>query len=69
MHHEPGALEQVIHFLLFLAGAGVLGVVALAILETLTSDARRLIRMRWIIAVSGLFVLLLAAERAYHAFT
>lgn len=69
MHHEPGALEQVIHFLLFLAGAGVLGVVALAILEAHTSGARRLIRMRWIIAVSCLFVLLLAAERAYHAFT
>ena len=65
VHESP--IGNLLHLLIFLAGAGVIGIVALAVIERLAEgDAPSRIGVKHLsIAIGGL-VLLIAVEVAFH---
>lgn len=67
MELETTAAERVIHLALFVCGGLALGVLLLAAVERLAGPGRRIVRGVWIGGAAGLFFLLFAVERLYHA--
>lgn len=66
---DPGtsAAEAAIHVALFVAGGLAVAVGALAAVERLAGDGRRVVRVGWIAGTAGLFAALFVLERVYHA--
>ena len=66
---SEGPIGDLLHFVLFLAGAGVLGVVALGAIERLAADdvSARIGARHLLIAVGALGVAI-AVEVAFHVF-
>lgn len=59
-------LERLLDLALFLALVGVVGIIAVAIVERLTGSGSALIRRRHIVFAFGVLVVFFVAERIYH---
>lgn len=68
MPFETHIADRVLHLLLFVAAGVFIGVSALGVIERLADGGRRLVRMWHVLTPLGAFLVLLAAERTYHAF-
>jgi hypothetical protein len=66
MSSETGVVENLLHLALFIGAAGVIGVVAVAVLERLAGSVTPFVRRRHIAAAIGIFVALVAAEELHH---
>ena len=62
-----GLAEGLIHLGMFISAGITLGLAALALLERMTGDDRRIVRWWYVAASAGLFFALLGAERVYHS--
>jgi hypothetical protein len=58
--------ERGLHLLLFLSAAAALGLIAIALLERLSDDARRTIRFVHVALAGVAFGAVFVAERVYH---
>lgn len=67
MPFATNAVDRVLHLLIFVAAAGVIGVVALAALERLTDGAQRSVRLRHVLIPAIPLLVVVAIERVYHA--
>jgi hypothetical protein len=65
MEHEA-PFGNFLHFVLFVAGAGIIGTVALAVIERLAGGESARIRAKHIAIVVGVFLLTVGAELVYH---
>jgi hypothetical protein len=59
--------ERGLHLLLFISAAAALGVTAVALLERLSDDAHRTIRIVHVVLSGLVFAAFFVAERVYHS--
>lgn len=66
MAFETDPVDRVLHLLIFVAAAGLLGVLALGALERLVDGTSRVVRTRVALVPAALLALLVTVERLYH---
>jgi hypothetical protein len=59
--------ERGLHLLLFVSAAAAFGLIAIALLERMTTGARRTVRGLYVAIAGVIFVAFFVAERIYHA--
>ena len=59
--------ERGLHLLLFVSGAAAVGIIAIGLLERLSEDARRTIRLIHVVLTGVAFAAFFIAERVYHS--
>jgi len=63
---SEGPIGNLLHLFIFIAGAGVLGIVALAVIERLATGGEPRIRARHLLLAVGTLAVVISVEVAFH---